>query len=284
MLTQRFVIPSRALPVPGVPALRDPGMSVGEGYAVWGGFVSAATAYPRRRISDSIRDVADLIVPPMCDGCRTHGSPWCESCQEDLARLSWVRPVSVRPCPTPHGLPPVVAAGPYEDVLRRAIVAYKDGGRSSLQSVLAPLLAASLRTVMPSREALSLEAEADEIVVPAPSSVRSTRARGERPVAALVRSAAGRLAAPPHVLDALVVVRRVSDQSGLTAGERAGNVQGAYAVTARHTRGLAGRTVVIADDVMTTGATLVEATRALTAAGAHVVGAAVIAATARRGG
>lgn len=95
--------------------------------------------------------------------------------------------------------------------------------------------------------------------------------------------AAVRLLADPHLIrPALVASRRVADQAGLNSVERAGNVRGAYVVARRWTGDVAGRTVLLVDDVVTTGATLCEGARALRSAGAEVVGAAVVAATARR--
>ncbi|MEP6797352.1 MAG: phosphoribosyltransferase family protein, partial [Lapillicoccus sp.] len=72
------------------------------------------------------------------------------------------------------------------------------------------------------------------------------------------------------------------DQAGLGQEARARNLAGAYAVRSARTPGLVGRRVVLVDDVMTTGATLVEAARALRAAGAVVEAAVTLAATARR--
>lgn len=72
--------------------------------------------------------------------------------------------------------------------------------------------------------------------------------------------------------------RRVADQAGLTAADRAANLSGA--LQARYD--LRGLRLIVVDDVITTGATLAEAARALRAAGAEVTAAAVIAATARR--
>jgi predicted amidophosphoribosyltransferase len=73
--------------------------------------------------------------------------------------------------------------------------------------------------------------------------------------------------------------RRVADQAGLTATARAANLSGAL-----HTRlDMRGHRVIVVDDVITTGATLAEAVRALRAAGAEVPACAVIAATERHG-
>ena len=197
----------------------------------------------------------------------------------------------------------MVASGGYEGLLRRLIVAYKDNGVHSNRDVLAPLLASSLivahdllgaRRSTPSEVSAVPSASSGAhlwdrsgrplLLVPAPSSPASIRARGGQPVAALTEAAARRAFGQLEVCPALAIVRRVADQSGLTSQERADNVHGAYAVRARHTPALVNRPVIVVDDVMTTGATLVEATRALSAAGAIVLGAAVVAATQRRGG
>ncbi|MEU9016312.1 phosphoribosyltransferase family protein [Actinomadura sp. NPDC048394] len=76
--------------------------------------------------------------------------------------------------------------------------------------------------------------------------------------------------------------RRVADQAGLGAKARRDNLSGALEAVGRAP--LAGRRVVLVDDVITTGASLAEAARALRAAGADVVAAATVAATPLRRG
>jgi predicted amidophosphoribosyltransferase len=96
----------------------------------------------------------------------------------------------------------------------------------------------------------------------------------------LARAAAGALRSqgvPARAARLLVPARALADQSGLSVAERAANLHGAL----RGTGPVTGPVVVV-DDVVTTGATLVEAARALLAAGHPVVGAAVVAATSRR--
>ncbi len=216
--------------------------------------------------------VVALVLPVRCAGCGREDVPWCPDCAADLQTQRYAaRPA--RPDPCPCGLPPVLAAGRYAGALRAAIVALKDGGRGELRPVLAPVLA----------EALAPLVEPGVIVVPVPSSGRARRDRGERPVHLLVEQAVAGLDRPVPVRAALRVTRRVADQAGLRAGQRHANLTGAHQVPAGWRSWLAGRPVVLADDVLTTGATLVEAARAVTAAGAVVVGAAVVAATERRG-
>lgn len=89
---------------------------------------------------------------------------------------------------------------------------------------------------------------------------------------------AGDRGAPVVCVQALQHRRRVADQAGLNASDRAANLAGA--LQARFD--LRGQRVIVVDDVITTGATLAEAARALRAAGAEVPAAAVIAATSRR--
>jgi predicted amidophosphoribosyltransferase len=74
--------------------------------------------------------------------------------------------------------------------------------------------------------------------------------------------------------------RAVADQSGLDVDARRANLGGALAV--RRPALVRGRRVVIVDDIVTTGATAAEAARALTHAGALVIGVACVAATIRR--
>jgi predicted amidophosphoribosyltransferase len=78
---------------------------------------------------------------------------------------------------------------------------------------------------------------------------------------------------------ALATSRSVEDQAGLSARARAANLD--HAFVARRVRGTEGPIIVV-DDIITTGATGVEAARALRAAGGHILGMAVVAATQRR--
>ncbi|MFN0283625.1 MAG: phosphoribosyltransferase family protein, partial [Kineosporiaceae bacterium] len=87
-----------------------------------------------------------------------------------------------------------------------------------------------------------------------------------------------------RVLPALRLARRVADQAGLSAAARSANVAGAFEVRRHAPPLLAGRPVVVVDDVLTTGATLREAARAVTVAGGVVVGLASVSVTPLRRG
>ena len=115
------------------------------------------------------------------------------------------------------------------------------------------------------------------VLVPVPSSPASVRARGHDHARRLTAVAGRAVGAPTAAV--LVQARDVQDQAGLDTAARSANLTGAL----RARRRLDGLDVVVVDDVVTTGATLADAARALTAAGARVRGAAVVATTVLRG-
>ena len=204
----------------------------------------------------------DLVLPRACSGCAEPGRSLCPSCREVLA----ARPVGrVRPTPCPAGLPEVVALSAYRGEVKRLLLAHKENGVLALTRPLGRGLAAAVRVL--DRDAV--------VLCPVPSSRAAVRSRGHDHAMRLARAAAHDLGLQARRL--LVPARAVADQAGLSTAQRAANVAGALRATGRP-----GLAVVVVDDVMTTGATLVEAARALTAHGHRVVGAAVVAATERR--
>ena len=235
--------------------------------------------------------LADLVLPRECGGCLRPGSHWCGRCELALAELSFGLGAGhvgggswVVPHPAPPGLPPVHAWGVYADPLRAVVSAWKDAGRRDLAGVLAPLLAHSLAGAV----AGSGWGEGVALVVPAPSSGRAVRERGDTPIVALCEAALGRLgdrSSPVlRVAPALAHRRGVADQSGLDTAQRRGNLEGAMTVKPLWDRVVRGRHCLLVDDVVTTGATLAEAARALRQAGALGVVAATMAATQRTRG
>ena len=162
-------------------------------------------------------------------------------------------------------MPFVLAAATYDGVVRELLLAHKEHGRTTLAGPLGALLARAVAAY-----------GAGVVLVPVPSAPAAVRARGHDHARRLAAAAARRARVRSAPL--LVGVRSVADQSGLDAVGRAANLAGAL----RAGRGARGLSVVVVDDVVTTGATLAEAARALTAAGADVLGAAVVAATVLR--
>jgi predicted amidophosphoribosyltransferase len=200
--------------------------------------------------------LADLVLPRRCAGCGTPGRALCGCCVP-----SWP------PALVGRSALPIAAAGPYEAGLRRAVLAYKERGRRDLTPALAALLAAA--AVLVTRPGV--------VLVPVPSARAASRRRGGDHVRRLARYAAIPLGV--RAVAALDLVRRVQDSVGL--GGHARSVNLADAMRARPPT--AGAVAVVVDDIVTSGATLGEAARALRAAGWDVAGAAVVAATPRTG-
>lgn len=208
---------------------------------------------------------ASLLLGSACPGCGTPTAQLCTSCAPVVGD------------PTPFAVVgtgvPVVAAGAYADVWQRCIVAYKERGGWWLGAPLGRALALAVGGLL----AGGIGLPGELVLVPMPSQPRSVRERGLDTTLLLARVAARSLAAsglPTRVDPVLRHVRRVSDQSALGEHERRRNLVGALSARV----GLPGVRVVV-DDLTTTGASLVEACRALDGAGTPASGCAVVAAT-----
>lgn len=209
-----------------------------------------------------------------CVACSSPGPVLCPGCLLMLAR----RPGRTWPSPAPLGLPPVFAAATYDDVARAALVAHKEDGRLALSGPLGQALSWAVLGLLAEVPRRRIGAVG---IIPAPSARRTIRDRGHDPLLRMSRRAVVELRRAGLVVElrpVLRVARQVADQAGLSSQQRALNLQDAFAVRRR----LPAGPVIVVDDVITTGATLVEATRALRQAGVEVIGAAVVAATARR--
>ncbi|MFN3585767.1 ComF family protein [Phenylobacterium sp.] len=190
---------------------------------------------------------------PVCDGC---GVPFeydlgarCAACQ---AR--------------PRAFDRARAACLYDETSRDPILKLKHADRTDL----APLLARWL-----SRAARELIEEADVI---APVPLHRFRLLGRRyNQAAEIARPLARMTGTPYLADALVRKRATPTQGGRSGSGRRRNVAGAFEVPARHRERLSGLTVLLVDDVLTTGATAEACARALKGAGAACVNVAVAA-------
>lgn len=199
-------------------------------------------------------ELADLLLPVDCVGCGAPGRTLCTAC----AVLLQVPPLQ-RSLP---GVGAVVSGLRYDGVARAAVLAFKNAGRTDLAPPLAAALAGAARLALG-------PLQAPVALVPMPRTRRSAVERGYDPVAVLLRRA--RL--PAHRV--LSLQRSPSDQASLARAARLTNAAGSMLASPA----AASLPVVLVDDVVTTGATLVDAARAVRQVGGAVLGAVTLATT-----
>jgi ComF family protein len=212
----------------------------------------------------------DRAHRPFCAACWAALPLWSDVGCPGCARLFPGLPAGAR-CEECRRAPPpfewLHAAGAYRDGLRAAIHALKFRGRVAVAAPLAALLAER-------GAALVGTAGPIDAVVPVPLHPARLAERGFNQ-AELLAAPCARAWERPLVTGALVRTRPTRPQTELDAAERSANVAGAFAV--RRPAALAGRRVLLIDDVLTTGATARAAARALREAGAAAVDVLVLA-------
>jgi predicted amidophosphoribosyltransferase len=220
--------------------------------------------------------VLDLMWGSACVHCGRPGRVLCGDCSDALAPM----PAEHWPTPAPEGLARPIAAAAYDGLIRDVILATKE----RRQHQLVPVLGAHLAVA-----AAAHELRGPVVLVPVPSRAVTVAERGLDTTAASARRAAAILrrdGSQAAYAPLLRVRGGVVDQAGLTAPQRAANLERAFTCPARGLRALGAHVpvahVLVCDDVITSGATAREAQRALEAVGVSVRGIAAIAATQKR--
>ncbi|MFM1966550.1 MAG: hypothetical protein RL134_2275 [Actinomycetota bacterium] len=222
-----------------------------------------------RRIGAALSDVVALGAPAVCAGCRKPGVAVCVECRESLSGPARLH----RPVPTPEAWVPAHVVADYAGVTRAVMTAWKERGRRDVAEHLAHALARALDAAVSGSGA----ALGPCTVVPVPSSTEARRRRGEDAWERVVRRAvADASSSGLSVVRCLQLTRQPRDQAGLTAVDRRANLAGALRCVEPP-----ALPVIVVDDIITTGATLAEAVRALRAAGVEPARCAAIAATSR---
>jgi ComF family protein len=220
----------------------------------------------------------DLVFPPRCIGCGRVDHQICPQCRESIP---WLEPPFCARCSRPVTIPEAAsldesevlcevcateplrlegirAVADHAGVMRKAVHALKYEGQTSLARPLAALMvsATSKHGLYPV-----------DGIVPVPLHPRRLRERGYNQATLIARELARTLSLP-ILEDALVRSRATKTQTQLSAAERRVNVVDAFTAEAA---GLAGRSLLLVDDVCTTGSTLQACADALRGAGASSV-------------
>jgi ComF family protein len=225
----------------------------------------------------ALRGVLDFALPPRCPSCGAiTGDPhrFCLACWQQLTFLG--DPCCAR-CGLPFeygadtqsecgrclAVPPsfdrLRAAVAYGDIARKVALKLKYSGRPGVAETLARLMARHLPNADPAA-----------ILVPVPLHRWRIWKRGYNQ-SALIASALSQASGIPAALAPLARVKPTPPLRGLGRRERALTVRGAFKVTEQGRGAIAGRNVILVDDVFTSGATAESCARALKRGGAASV-------------
>lgn len=199
---------------------------------------------------------ADLFLPYRCASCNMHGEVLCAGCKK--------RAFSEQNSYDGNA----AAAGSYANEELRAVIWRLKYRRSKkLAAVIAPTLAKQLEKAL---RYYSLPATEEILLVPVPASRKRTRTYGGNHMAWITSAIATHTPQCNANVHALARTQEIPAQTKMeTRTDRLKNIDGNFVATAPGT--IAGKTVIVLDDVTTTGATLKEAARALKNAGAKRV-------------
>ncbi|TWT88229.1 DNA utilization protein GntX [Pseudobythopirellula maris] len=260
---------------------------------------------PQPWITAATHAVADLVFPERCALCAASTADqavgrrgFCFACLRDLApfdgprcgRCALPRPPDASPSAEPgcpacraerYAFDGAWAWGPYQGALRHAVLLAKRRSGRGVAAALGEQMSVGLADLLAADAS-----EAPPLVAPIPSPWRRRVRRGVTPAEEIARSLA-RAARLPLALGLLRTAKSPARQASVAPSDRWRNVRGAFRVSERLRRlgadriggsqRLEGRTVLLVDDVLTTGATCDAAARALRKAGSGRVVAVVAA-------
>ncbi|MBI5119476.1 MAG: ComF family protein [Rhodospirillales bacterium] len=223
-----------------------------------------------------LRPLLDLLLPPLCPACRALVAETGTLCPDCWKGMDFLAPPFCTCCGLPFSFetegealvcaacldhpPPWRAARSvlrYDDSSKGLVMALKHADRTDLAPALARWMHRAGADLL----------EGCDLIVPVPLHwMRLFTRRFNQ--SALLAHALGRLAFKPVAPDLMTRTRRTASQGHLHRSERYDNVKGAFAVRPRQLTAITGKSVVLVDDVLTSGATASECASVLLKAGA----------------
>lgn len=231
----------------------------------------AAFSYFREFVKTFVEALLAFVYPPLCLVCKTHLAPdeqhVCTRCWRELPRL---REKGEIPADLANrdGLSKLVSLWPFEDEVQKVIHDFKYAGMKSLGDQIGGEMAQLLLA--------EPEYVQSDLIVPVPLHKTRMRQRGYNQSTILSRAISQSIQVPVES-KVLMRIRNTKSQANLNAEQRQRNVDGAFQTRAPEP--VVGKTILLVDDVCTTGATLSGCARALLRAGAGRVLAATAAKT-----
>jgi len=230
------------------------------------------------KLAQAFAPLVDLVYPPRCPACgegiaaqqglcaecwgelAIPGEPACALCQRPFGSDTVGEGAICAPCLADPPRHDGIAAGTlYNDASRKLVLAFKHGRRIALAPMLARLAAARLP-----------ELEGEWLVVPVPLHPWRLWRRGFNQSALLAREIA-RIRGQRLLVDALVRRKPTPTLGGLGRTARARALSGAIAINPSRAASVKGSSIVLVDDVMTSGATTDACVRVLKRVGAERV-------------
>ena len=203
-----------------------------------------------------IQSLNDLLFPSRCISCGALGISLCSQCRRGWNPHIYRTFVGRGDTDTLE----VVSSVIYSPIAQKIILGAKENHLKVADELISGALTYSLGNFMKTHRV--------DTLIPIPSRRSASRLRGREFIAEMTKPASKNFDIPLHLL--LSHTRRVRDQSGLHLQERWNNLGGAFVV--KKVDGLHGNAVLV-DDLVTSGATLIEAACALRYAGIQVIGA-----------
>ena len=231
------------------------------------------------------RYAADLMFPPKCIYCgkllKPETRPFiCENCMDNIpcehnncakcgGKLNMIdgRPVCTTCRTAGRYFDASLASADYDGAVREAVAEFKFRYRMYMSASLAYFLADKLKQ-------LGINKENIDYVTGVPCDIARTKQRGFDSAGLLAKETAAALGIP-YKTGVLEKIHSTRSQRGLDANERAKNVKGAY--KAAKPDDIKGKSILLVDDIITTGSTITETSRILKRSGAKYVFAATVA-------
>lgn len=202
------------------------------------------------------RTLNELIFPTRCIACGELGLSLCSNC-----RRGWNPHFYTTTIGRDRATELTVASSViYSSVAQKVILGAKESHFQQCDRLVSEAITHAL--------AIYLTRTSVDYLIPIPSRKSAARLRGRQFISEMADESSKKFNIP--IAHPFIHRRSMKDQSGLHLQERWNNVEGALVVKREH--GLHGRVLLI-DDLVTTGATLCEAARALRYAGITVIGA-----------
>jgi len=205
-----------------------------------------------------LSSVNELLFPQRCISCKSLGRVLCSDCQPEW---KFEKHLQILKDQNGNRLS-VFSSADYSDVTRSIILSSKESSIKDADRLIMQALNFSLTNF--------LQCSSATLLVPIPSRGQATRLRGRDFLAVITQGVASEFNLDSASL--LRHSRKVRDQSGLSLGARRNNLAGAFVLESRREQPIRAEVLLI-DDLVTTGATLLEAARALRYAGFQVKGA-----------